>query len=33
MVDDMMTGDHYSWEDVYASCGCSVEFEASDDGG
>jgi hypothetical protein len=32
-VHDMMTGDHYSWQDVYASYGCSLELETSDDGG
>jgi hypothetical protein len=32
-VYDMMTGDHYSWQDVYASYGCSLELEASDDDG
>jgi len=30
---DMMTGDHYSWQDVYTSYGCSLELDASDDDG
>lgn len=32
-VDDMMTGEYYSWQDVYSSYGCSLELEASDDDG
>jgi hypothetical protein len=32
-VNDMMTEEHYSWQDVYASYGCSLELEASDDDG
>ncbi|MGQ0798450.1 MAG: hypothetical protein ACT4OI_11420 [Methanobacteriota archaeon] len=30
-VDDMMTGNHYSWQDVYTSYGCSLDFDASAD--
>ena len=33
VVDDMMTGDHFSWQDVYASYGCALEFDVSDDDG
>lgn len=32
-VDDMMTGDHFSWQDVYVSYGCSLELDISDDDG
>jgi len=32
-VDNMMTGDHFSWQDVYASYGCPLEFDVSDDDG
>jgi hypothetical protein len=30
----MMTGNHFSWQDVYSSYGCSLDFEgtADDDG-
>jgi len=32
-VNDMSSGGDQSWQDVYASYGCSLEFDASDDGG
>ncbi len=33
VVDDMMTYEDTSWQDVYASYGCSLSMDASDDGG
>jgi len=27
----MMTGNHYSWQDVYTSYGCSLDFDAAAD--
>jgi len=30
---DMDTGDDHSWQDVYASYGCSLDFDVSDDDG
>lgn len=32
-VNDMYVGNDHSWQDVYASYGCSVEFDVSDDDG
>src|SRR2546422_4963526 len=32
-VNDMSSEGDQSWQDVYASYGCSLEFDASDDGG
>jgi len=32
-VNDMDTGEDHSWQDVYASYGCPLEFDASDDDG
>ena len=32
-VNDMYAGEDQSWQDVYASYGCSLDFDASDDGG
>ncbi len=33
VVDDMMTYEDTSWQDVYASYGCSLSMDASDDDG
>ncbi len=33
VVDDMMTYEDASWQDVYASYGCSLSMDASDDDG
>ena len=33
MVVDMMTYEDVSWQDVYASYGCSMSMDASDDDG
>jgi len=32
-VDDMTGYEHASWQDVYTSYGCSLEFDVSDDDG
>lgn len=32
-ANDMYVGNDHSWQDVYASYGCSVEFDVSDDDG
>jgi hypothetical protein len=32
-VTDMDTGEDHSWQDVYASYGCSLDFDVSDDDG
>ncbi|HYS73995.1 MAG TPA: hypothetical protein VEO96_08465 [Thermoplasmata archaeon] len=32
-VNDMYSGEDHSWQDVYASYGCPLEFDASDDDG
>ncbi len=32
-VNDMLTYEDASWQDVYASYGCSLDFDVSDDGG
>jgi|GEM_PF-2946955 len=32
-VNGMITYEDASWQDVYASYGCSLEFDVSDDGG
>ena len=32
-VTDMYVGDDHSWQDVYASYGCSLDFDVSDDDG
>jgi len=32
-VNDMYAGEDHSWQDVYASYGCSLEFDVSDDDG
>ncbi|MEK6987713.1 MAG: hypothetical protein AABX97_06420 [Candidatus Thermoplasmatota archaeon] len=32
-VNEMNAGEDHSWQDVYVSYGCSVEFDVSDDGG
>ncbi len=33
VVDNMMTSEDTSWQDVYASYGCSLSMDASDDDG
>ena len=33
MAVDMMTYEDVSWQDVYASYGCSMSMDASDDDG
>jgi len=30
---EMTAGEDHSWQDVYASYGCSLEFDVSDDDG
>ena len=30
---DVYPGEDHSWQDVYASYGCSLEFDVSDDDG
>jgi len=30
---DTYSGEDHSWQDVYASYGCSLEFDVSDDDG
>ena len=30
---DVYAGEDHSWQDVYASYGCSLEFDVSDDDG
>jgi len=32
-VNEMYAGEDHSWQDVYASYGCSLEFDVSDDDG
>jgi len=32
-VNDMHSGEDQSWQDVYTSYGCPLEFDASDDDG
>ncbi len=32
-VNEMYAGEDQSWQDVYASYGCSLDFDVSDDGG
>ncbi len=32
-VNEMVAGEDHSWQDVYVSYGCSLEFDVSDDGG
>jgi len=32
-VMDMYAGEDHSWQDVYASYGCSLDFDVSDDDG
>ncbi len=32
-VNDMYEGEDHSWQDVYASYGCPLDFDASDDDG
>jgi hypothetical protein len=32
-VTDMSAGEDHSWQDVYTSYGCSLEFDVSDDDG
>jgi len=32
-VNDMDSGEDHSWQDVYASYGCALDFDASDDDG
>ena len=32
-VMDMYLGEDHSWQDVYASYGCSLDFDVSDDDG
>jgi len=33
LVTEMYAGEDHSWQDVYASYGCSLEFDVSDDDG
>jgi len=32
-VNDMYSGEDHSWQDIYASYGCPLDFDSSDDDG